>query len=521
MSAPSSFAWFASHELRLAWRDWVAMMTAGRGQTRTLLAVLAGFAVIMHAIAFATVAGFADLTVPDKMALVVITGSVLLTASLTVSQAMESVTRAVYARSDLDLLLSSPAPASRIFAVRIISIALTSMAMTTAVAAPFINVLAIEGGPRWLAAYAAMGAIGAAAAAVATLATAALFFAIGAKRTRLVAQIMAAVIGAAFLIALQFAAILSSGTLSRFAVLTSGPLVAYAPDLDSTFWLPARAVLGNVGALAVVLAASLLLLGIAVSIAAPRLGAWAAAAAGVAGAAVRHRRRICFRAASTAALLRRKEWVLLARDPWLASQTLMQLLYLLPPAFLLWRSFGNGTGSAVLVVPVLVMAAGQLAGGLAWLTICGEDAPELIATAPLAQGRVLRAKIEAVIGAVAVVFAPLLAALAFAAPYSAGVAAAGIAAAAGAATYVQLCFRAQARRSQFRRRQTASRMATFAEAFVSIGCAGTAVLAAAGIWAAAVPAAMTMAILFGVRAVSPHRAERDPESFRTRSCETS
>ncbi len=33
--------------------------------------------------------------------------------------------------------------------------------------------------------------------------------------------------------------------------------------------------------------------------------------------------------------LRRKEWVLLLRDPWLMSQTLMQLLYLLPAAFLL------------------------------------------------------------------------------------------------------------------------------------------------------------------------------------------
>ena len=44
MRAPGTMAWFARHELRLAWRDWVAMMTAGgRTRVRTLvLAVLVG-----------------------------------------------------------------------------------------------------------------------------------------------------------------------------------------------------------------------------------------------------------------------------------------------------------------------------------------------------------------------------------------------------------------------------------------------------------------------------------------------
>ena len=52
-----------------------------------------------------------------------------LSLSLMLSQAMESVTRAFYARSDLDLLLSSPAPAQKIFAVRIATIALSIIAM--------------------------------------------------------------------------------------------------------------------------------------------------------------------------------------------------------------------------------------------------------------------------------------------------------------------------------------------------------------------------------------------------------
>ena len=155
----------------------------------------------------------------------------------------------------------------------------------------------------------------------------------------------------------------------------------------------------------------------------------------------------------------------------------MQMLYLLPPAVLLWRSFDQGNGAFQLLVPVLVMAAGQLAGGLAWLTISGEDAPDLVATAPVPARFILRAKIEAVLGVIAVIFTPLVAVLAIASPWHALVASAGIVIAAAASTSIQLWFRTQAKRSQFRRRQVSSRVATFAEAFSSIGWAATAAVA--------------------------------------------
>jgi len=207
--------------------------------------------------------------------------------------------------------------------------------------------------------------------------------------------------------------------------------------------------------------------------------------------------------------LRQKEWTLLLRDPWLVSQTLMQILYLLPPALLLWRSYGNsgeGTGALVVLVPVLVMAAGQLAGGLAWLAISGEDAPDLVATAPILARQIIRAKVEAVLGAIAIAFAPFIAALAFLSVHGALVAAAGILAAAAAATGIQFWFRKQATRRYFRHRQTASRFATFAEAFSSISWAATAAVAAGGSWLALFPAAIGIAILFAARWMSPHKA---------------
>ena len=114
------------------------------------------------------------------------------------------------------------------------------------------------------------------------------------------------------------------------------------------------------------------------------------------------------------------------RDPWLVSQTLMQLLYLVPPALMLWRSFSDSSTAIVLITPVIVMAAGQLAGGLAWLTISGEDAADLVATAPLSPSRVTRAKIEVVLIVIGMMFAPLVVAVAFASPLQAIVTASGV-----------------------------------------------------------------------------------------------
>jgi ABC-2 type transport system permease protein len=508
VSHAGTLTWFARHECRLAWRDWLSMMTAGqRRRTRTVAIALALFAIFMHAVAFGMVGRFADIAAdPDKLTLVVITGSALLSWALMLSQALESVTRAFYARADLDLILSSPVAARRLFSVRIAAMAFSTVTMAALLAAPFINVLVVRGGLRWLGAYGVVAAMGATATALAVALTIALFQLIGPRRTRLVAQIVAAVIGAIFVIGLQAGAILSYGTLSRIAFLESDTVVALAPAADSLVWWPARAVLGDIAALAAVLAASLLVLGGTILFFAPRFAHHAIAAAGISNGAVRQRGGLArFRRVSPAAALRRKEWALLRRDPWLLSQTLMQVLYLLPPALLLWRNFSGGAGTLVLLSPVLIMAAGQFAGGLAWLAISGEDAPDLIASAPVSARHVLCAKIEAVMGGIALVFAPFLVALAFAAPFGALVSAAGILAATASATAIQLWFRTQARRSHFRRRQTSSRVATFAEALSSIGWAATGALAAAGSWLAVIPGLLTLALLAGTSFVRPAR----------------
>jgi ABC-2 type transport system permease protein len=506
MSSAAALTWFARHEIRLAWREWLAMMTGSRGKRKRAIIALMVFAAIMHLPAYAVIGRFADLQAPlGKPELIVISATILLAWALMLSQAIESVTRVFYARADLDLIMSSPVNLANVFSIRIAAIALSVIGMALLLSTPFVDVLVIGGGARWLSAFGVVIAIGLSAAAVAIAITALLFRLIGPSRTRLVAQIVAAIIGAGFVIALQVAAILSYGTLSRFAVLTSDAVSAYAPGLESPLWWPARAAIGDGMVLSWLMAGGLLLLGAVMATFSPRFADTVVRVAATTRSVRRGARATVFRSGSRQQALRTKEFLLLRRDPWLLSQSLMQLLYLVPPALMLWRSFSESSAAIVLITPVIVMAAGQLAGGLAWLTISGEDAADLVATAPLPPSRVIRAKIEVVLIAIGVIFAPLIAALAFASMTQAVVTALGVIVATVSAAAIQLWFRVQAKRSQFRRRQTSSRLATFAEAFCSIGWAATAALAVTIPIAAVISGAMTSAILVATWKISPRR----------------
>ncbi len=487
---PGGLLWFARHEARLAWRDFRLLSRGGRWGGAVMLI---GLAVVLHLVAAAVMHPDTGLaTAPDRQALLVLTGLLAMSGALMVSQAIESVTRAFYTRGDLDLILSSPATAWKLFAVRIAAMAITLATMSLALSAAFIDVQAWRGGARWLALYPVVVALAMLAVTVGMTATAGLFRLIGAERTRLVAQIASAFIGASFAVGLQVAAIQSFGAPDRLAVMRSDSLARLAPDLGRLVWGLAYAAMGYPVPLAVLMLVAAAALGTAIAVFAPRFGSFVQATAGIA----ERRGGGRLKGRSPGAVLRAKEWALLRRDPWLVSQTLVQLLYLVPPAYLLWLTFSGGLDAVAILVPVLVTAGGQFAGGLAWLAISGEDAPDLIATAPIPQGLEIRAKFEATVGGTLMVFGPFLAGVAVAAPGAGIVATAGIAIAAAGATAIQYWYRLQATRGRIRRRQTASRFTTYAEALSSIGWAGAAALVVGGSRMALVPVGLaTLALL--------------------------
>ena len=480
--ATGGTAWFAVHEARLMWRDFAGMMTAGRTFRGSLVAVCAVLAIaVVHVFAWSALETI-DVSAPlGPVGTLVVAGALAMMVSLMLSQAIESVTRTYFGRADLDLLLSSPAPAERVLAVRATVVAVQTSLLSLAVAAPVANVLAWRGGAGWLLIYPTLFALALLATAVALLVTLVLFRTVGARRTRLVAQVVAAIVGAGFVIALQAFAILGGQGLSRMALLTSPDVLASMPDPRSLVWMPVRAASGDPASLALLFGAAASLFSLVRWFAARRFAEDALTATSIGFARSKAKRFKGFRARlDVRSQLRRKEWTLLARDPWLVSQSLQQVLYMLPPALLLYMNFGADRSVLFVVVPVIVMAAGQLAGGLAWLAISGEDAHELIATAPVGERDVLLAKVEAVGVVVMLLLAPFAIAASFVTATAGLFILAGGGLAAASATCVQMWFRAQADRSFFRRRQVSSRVATIAEAMVSILWAAISCLAVAG-----------------------------------------
>lgn len=510
-SAPGSIPWLARHEFRLSWRDWRFLITGGRAARGRKVSIGVAIAIVLaHAFAWfvlhrLTAADFKE----NQANYLLLTTGLVLYFCLMVSQAMEAATRVLYARSDLDLFHSSPAQLARVFVVRLTLIGVSIAAMGMVVASPFINVAVALHGSAWLNAYGVVVAMGTLAAAIAILLTGALFRSIGARRTRMAAQLAAAIIGAMFVIGLQIVAIFTSGTLSQLKVVQEQWVVARTPYEDSPLWWPARAAMGDLPLLVLVLAVALAVLAVVVAVGSRFFVVFSLQAVSAGDLNDSSRRRVVsnFRWTSPMQALRRKEWVLILRDPWLISQTAMQMLYLLPPALLLWHRYGSDATVLTLVIPVLVMASGQIAGGLAWLAISGEDAPDLVATAPISSASLTRAKVEAVMGATLIVIAPFVVAFAVISPLHAAILAVSVAMAAGCSTRIQLWFRAQATRAQFHRRQTSSRIATFAEALSSVGWAGTSGLVASGFWGiGAVAAALTGAMLLLTWMIAPRTA---------------
>jgi ABC-2 type transport system permease protein len=208
------------------------------------------------------------------------------------------------------------------------------------------------------------------------------------------AQVLGAVAGALlFLVSQAYSMLMQTGdTGSAERTLRR---VAQTPWLapDSALWLPGRAVLGDPLPMLGMAA-----LGVAVfAITAGRThrffvrglqqAAGSARAAGKPAGELRLRfRRSLF---DTVVV---KEWRLIARDPHLISQVLLQLVYLAPLLFLILRH--NGTPGPAIGAGLAALSS-SLAGSLAWIIVAAEDAPDLLRSSPAAGRTIALAKLAA------------------------------------------------------------------------------------------------------------------------------
>lgn len=407
-AAPGSVGWLLRHELRLAWFNASGGKdSAGRRRpgNAAIAMLLLGWAAL-HLLGWVTVKKLADVAGDDPRILLAISAVLAGAATFMLSSAIKSSVLVLFERSDLDLLLSSPLPSYSIFTVRLAGVTAGTAAIYLFLLAPFAHAGLLQGQWRWLGIYPGVISVAVLCSCVAMLLTLGLVRVLGARRTRVVAQVIGALAGALLIIGSQLQSLASRPSQGRMRGMLDG-LLGQDSVADNPLLLPARAMLGEplpmlllaaVAGLVFVLTARrthrFFARGLQLAASAPR-------SAAARGTPRRHRfGRSLF---DTVVV---KEWRLIARDPHLLSQVLLQLLFLLPLFFLI---FQRSDVQAQALGAGLALLCGSLTGALAWIALSAEDAPDLLLVSPASLRTVRRAKLAAAIMPVlALVAVPLL-----------------------------------------------------------------------------------------------------------------
>ena len=218
--------------------------------------------------------------------------------------------------------------------------------------------------------------------------------------------------------------------------------------------------------------------------------------------------------------LRRKEWRLLTRDPNLFSQLSLQIIYTVPLAVVLVRGLENIPLAAALAPAVVVIAA-QIAASLTWIAVSGEDAPELIAAAPVGRAEVELAKITSIAVPVLVILALPFAGLLYLSPHVGMLVLLFSAGASASTALLNLWHPMPGNRRGMLRRHSQSKLMALLEHLMAMLWAIAIVFAVIGTVWAALPIGLAMLLLLSCspsrprwrRATSPQRSA--PQAART------
>ena len=355
-------------------------------------------AVFLHAI------GLFALVLPrqwgdNTLSRTIAVGAMLLLFTLMLSAAMSRIVSAFHERRDLDLLLAAPISPMLILAIRAVTVVVAVSAMFAIFIFPIANV-GVASGHWWMARlYPLVLLMATTATALALALTGALVRMIGVRRARIGLQIFSALVGASFYLISQAQNFFPDGMRQRVMSLFVGAVRSDARFGPIAFLL--RIAAGDALAWLAFAAGSLSLFVAALWFTRTRFFevAQIPEATGRVIAPLRSKvdRRIAhgFSRSPFAALVG-KEWRLILRAPQLLSQILLQLLYLLPLLFVAFaRDGGRLSWSGPAAAAGVVGLAGTLATSLAWLTVCAEDAADLLAGSPRPRALILGSKLFA------------------------------------------------------------------------------------------------------------------------------
>jgi ABC-2 type transport system permease protein len=497
--------WLLGHELRITWRNWWAATRRSGARSRIFL-----YIIMLAALGFGgywVAKGISHVQPSEAPIVLGLIGAIFtFLLTLMVSQALMLITEALYQRGDLDLLLASPLPPWRILIVRMAAVALNVATFYLLLVGAVFIWLPVFGGWQWMGFAPSVLALALFATALSIVLARLLFRIIGPKATRIGAQIIASIIGAAFFLAIQSQNYVPPGERAKAYRVLVEHLIPVLGNPASPISLPARAAVGDPIALPIWIGVAVIFYLFAVWWFARSYLANASAIAGSGGA----RRRVDTRTRATRGgvmgSLVRKEWRLILRDPLLLSQILLPIVYFVPMFFALTRLGREGLNDYA--VPsysaAFVLISTTLAASLAWLTVSAEDAPDLIASAPITRDQLDTTKAIAA-------GAPVLALMVLPAAYSSYLSLfagfwvmLGAAGAIISSCLIAIWYQQPGSRKNFRRRTRAGFLVNIAQVFITFCWTGATWFAVFG-WAliSILPAIVAIGLLLALHESRP------------------
>lgn len=489
--APGKFPWLLAHDIRLNWRRFEGMFgTSAVGMKWSLL--LLG-AMLLHLAAWPLVQWLSPLVHGADAATTPIATFVMCMFAWMIAQSLFGISRVLFDRGDLDLLLGSPVATPRVFAAKAMAVAASTFGSIAVLLIPIANTGAMVDRSAWLGVYPVLVSSALIATSIAISVAIGLFFLVGPRRARVYTQMVGAGIGGIFVLGAQIAAMLPVAMREAMLVWFAGSTLLRGDGVGGWLRLPVDALRGDLAAMVLLLGIGGMLLGVAVLLLGDRFARASLAAAGAAieGASTANA-PIRFGGGLSRGL-RRKEWRLLIRDSNLFAQIGLQIIYTVPIAVMLLRN--EHLPAVIALAPTIVVVAAQVAASLAWIVVSGEDAPELIASAPVASSEVDRAKLGAIALPVLVILALPLLGLAMMSWQAALITAVVAAGAVASTALLNLWHPMPGNRRGMLRRHAQSKLIGLVEHGIAVAWAVVVVLALLGSWTALVPIVVPAGVL--------------------------
>ncbi|MES2901159.1 MAG: hypothetical protein V4723_15625 [Pseudomonadota bacterium] len=391
--------WLLRHELRMYLFNTMSFNNkeGKRGINKGSMASLAFVWISLHVLMYFLLTFLKKSGEPQQVVVIGVTLVMAGLMTLMMSSGLKASVEVLFERADLDLLLSSPLPSRSIFTVRLASNSFGIAAVYLFFMTPLAHAGLLLGQFTWLGIYPAIASMALIAASLSMLMTLGLVKWLGVRRTRVIAQVLGALAGASLFLISQ-AANLSKDSNKDAWFAAKLAVVQNAEGMlgpQSLLWYPARGALG-----APLPAVLLALAGVAAFLFTVHYThRFFVRGVQQAVSAVRVAKRpqmgltFTFGRSLTRTVIA-KEWRLIARDPNLISQVLLQLLYMLP---ILLLFFSKGKISPGGIAASLAFLTASLTAALGWIIMSAEEAPDLLRAAPCKQSTVRNAKLAAVI----------------------------------------------------------------------------------------------------------------------------